>query len=164
MAYHRISSHVTAVDYQFVGLRCVAMTMVSRAAHGLASEPTQREPSAPLEPPTRGRRLRVSIQSKLLLMLLVTSVLSSAVVGVIGYESGQSSLRASVFDRLTEIRQSQSRQLETGISDLENSLLVYSHGATAIEAVNAFTAGFDELGSATISPTQQQALDDYYSK
>ena len=51
---------------------------------------------------------RVSIQSKLLVMLLLTSILSAAVVGAIGYQSGRNSLRASVFDRLTEIRQSQS--------------------------------------------------------
>ena len=45
-------------------------------------------------------------------MLLLTSILSAAVVGAIGYQSGRNSLRASVFDRLTEIRQSQIRQLQ----------------------------------------------------
>jgi hypothetical protein len=35
-------------------------------------------------------------------MLLVTSIVSAAVVGFIGYESGRTSLRASMFDRLTE--------------------------------------------------------------
>ena len=59
---------------------------------------------------------RISIQSKLLVMLLVTSILSAAVVGFIGYQSGRSSLRASVFDRLTEVRASQSRQLEAPTS------------------------------------------------
>ena len=48
---------------------------------------------------------RVSIQSKLLVMLLITSVLSAAVVGFIGYSSGRASLQASVFDQMTEIRQ-----------------------------------------------------------
>ena len=48
---------------------------------------------------------RVSIQSKLLVMLLITSVLSAAVVGFIGLSSGRASLQASVFDRMTEIRQ-----------------------------------------------------------
>ena len=114
----------------------------------------------------RRRRVmsRVSIQSKLLVMLLLTSVLSAAVVGAIGYQSGRNSLRASVFDRLTEIRQSQSRQLQIGISDLKNSLVVYSRGSTASQAIAAFTAGFDQLGAATIDPAQQQALDDYYAK
>ncbi len=45
----------------------------------------------------------MSIQSKLLVMLLVTSILSAAVVGAIGFNSGRTSLRASVFERLTEI-------------------------------------------------------------
>src|ERR1043165_1470332 len=81
---------------------------------------------------------RISIQSKLLLMLLVTSVLSAAVVGAIGYQSGRSSLRESVFDRLTEIRQSQSRQLQEGIGDLKDSLVIYSRGATSTQAIQAF--------------------------
>nr|WP_163799442.1 adenylate/guanylate cyclase domain-containing protein [Mycolicibacterium sediminis] len=96
-------------------------------------------------------------------MLLMTSVLSAAVVGAIGYQSGQSSLRASVFDRLTEIRASQSRQLAAQFDDLKNSLVVYSRGATATQALEAFTAGFDQLAGATIAPAQQQALVDYYT-
>lgn len=119
------------------------------------------------ESATRSRRRlmsRVSIQSKLLVMLLLTSILSAAVVGAIGYQSGRSSLRASVFDRLTEIRQSQSRSLQDGVADLKNSLVVYSRGSTATQAIGEFTAGYDQLATATVTPTQEQALDDYYTK
>jgi hypothetical protein len=73
-------------------------------------------------------------------------------------------LRTSVFERLTEIRQSQSRQLQAGIADLKNSLVTYSRGSTASQALEAFTAGFDQLGAAAINPAQQQSLDDYYAK
>ncbi len=107
---------------------------------------------------------RISIQSKLLAMLLVTSVLCAAVVGFIGYQSGRSSLRASVFDRLTEIRGSQARQLEAQFSDLKNSLVIYTRGATTTEAVRAFTAGFDQLNDSTINPGQWQAIVNYYNK
>ncbi|MDP9165861.1 MAG: cache domain-containing protein, partial [Actinomycetota bacterium] len=107
---------------------------------------------------------RVSIQSKLLVMLLLTSILSAAVVGAIGYQSGRSSLRASVFDRLTELRQAQSRSLQIGLQDLKNSLVVYSRGSTATMAISDFTAGFDQLTNATIDPAQQQGLVDYYTK
>jgi class 3 adenylate cyclase len=112
------------------------------------------------------RRLlsRVSIQSKLLVMLLLTSILSAAIVGAIGYQSGRNSLRNSVFDRLTEIRQSQSRQLQHGIQDLKDSLVIYSRGSTATQAIGAFTAGFDQLATSTVNPAQQQSLVDYYSK
>ncbi|MGE2729136.1 adenylate/guanylate cyclase domain-containing protein [Mycolicibacterium vaccae] len=106
----------------------------------------------------------MSIQSKLLLMLLMTSILSAAVVGAIGYQSGRSSLSNSVFDRLTEIRGSQSRQLETLFSDLQNSLVIYSRGATASEAIGEFTAGFRELGDAQIDAAQATDLYRYYNR
>lgn len=112
---------------------------------------------------TRSLMSRVSIQSKLLIMLLLTSILSAAVVGFIGYQSGRTSLRNSVFDRLTEIRQSQTRQLQAQFSDLKNSLVIYSRGSTATQAIEAFTAGFDQLGDAVINPVQQQSLVDYYN-
>jgi class 3 adenylate cyclase len=124
---------------------------------------------APLDPPARPKReprrllSRVSIQSKILVMLLLTSVLSAAIVGAIGYQSGRNSLRTSAFERLTEIRQSQSRQLQAGIQDLKNSLVIYSRGSTTTQAIEAFTAGFDQLNASTISPAQQQSLVDYYT-
>lgn len=124
-------------------------------------------PSGPAPRPISFRRRvlsRISIQSKLLAMLLVTSVLSAAVVGFIGYESGRSSLRASVFDRLTEIRASQTRQLEAQFSDLKNSLVIYTRGETATQAVRAFTAGFDQLNDSTIDPAQSQSIVNYYKQ
>ncbi|MGV0782995.1 adenylate/guanylate cyclase domain-containing protein [Mycolicibacterium sp. XJ775] len=117
--------------------------------------------------PTRTVRRRVmsriSIQSKLLVMLLATSILSAAVVGAIGYQSGRSSLRQSVFDRLTEVRESQTRQLESKFADLEDSLIVYTRGTTTVEAVEAFSSAFGQLGNSTINPQQWQSIVDYYN-
>ena len=124
---------------------------------------TQPEP-APKPRSLRRRVLsRISIQSKLLVMLLLTSILSAAVVGAIGYQSGRSSLRASVFDRLTEIRGSQSRQLESKFTDLEDSLIIYTRGATTTQAIEAFTSAFDQLDNSTINPAQWQSVVDYYN-
>lgn len=75
---------------------------------------------------------------------------------------GPKLLRDSVFDRLTEIRTAQARQLETQFRSFRNSLVIYTRGTTAIEAARAFTAGFDQLGDATISPAQQKAITDWY--
>lgn len=129
---------------------------------------TAAETPDPETPPHKRRHLRrrvmsrISIQSKLLAMLLITSVLSAAVVGAIGYQSGRSSLRNSVFDRLTEIRSAQTRQLEAEFQYLRDSLVVYTRGTTATEAARAFTAGFDQLDNAVVTPAQQQAVVDYY--
>ena len=106
---------------------------------------------------------RISIQSKLLVMLLLTSILSAAVVGYIGYQSGRSSLRAAVFDALTEIRASQSRQLAGEFNDLKNSLITYTRGATTVDAIQDFTVAFDQLAEAPTNPADQQQLVDYYN-
>lgn len=129
---------------------------------------TEAEPMHPEVPARRQRRprrrvlSRLSIQSKLLAMLLLTSVISAAVVGCIGYQSGRSSLRNAVFDQLTEIRSAQTRQLQAQLRFLHDSLLIYTKGTTATEAARAFTAGFDQLNDAAITPAQQQAIVDYY--
>jgi class 3 adenylate cyclase len=47
--------------------------------------------------------------------------------------------------------------------DLSNSLAVYSRGYTADEAMQAFSAGFDQLADAPSDPGQQQALESYYT-
>lgn len=110
----------------------------------------------------RGFLERLSIQSKLMLMLLTISVLATAIAGGIGFQSGRSSLRAAVFDRLTSIREAQSRVLELGLRDLTGSLVVLSRGETVSGAMNAFNAGFEQLAGATITPEQDRALVDFY--
>lgn len=145
--------------------------MTTRAEPDTAAEPPATGTPLPHEHPEPFARLRnlrapllsrVSILSKLLVMLLLTSILSAAVVGYIGYQSGRSSLRSAVFDALTEIRASQGRQLEGEFTDLKNSLITYTRGATTVEAIQAFAAAFDELADAPVSPAQRQALAGYY--
>jgi hypothetical protein len=81
------------------------------------------QPESAPKPRSLRRRVlsRVSIQSKLLMMLLVTSILSAAVVGAIGYQSGRSSLRASVFDALTGDSAIPNRELQAQVTELQNS-------------------------------------------
>lgn len=126
--------------------------------------------SAPVAGDTRVDRIRrrrplnrVSIQSKLILMMVLCTVVAATVVGIIAFQTGRSSLRASVFNRLTEVRESQSRELSGQISDLKNSLIIYCRGATTTSALEAFTAGFDQLSNATIPPPEWQSIVDYYN-
>jgi class 3 adenylate cyclase len=132
-----------------------------------SGEPTNSVPEGETTPAGKsGRRrwpFRVSVQSKLLLMLLVCSILSMAVIGAVGFEAGRSALRSLASVRLIELRESQKRAVETLFADLTNSLIVHSRGSTAVEAVQAFTVAFDLLANATISPAQQQAIVTYYN-
>src|ERR1700758_2489836 len=113
----------------------------------------------------RRRRLltQISIQSKLVVMRVLCTIVAAAVVGFIAFHAGRGEMRKQVFNRLTELRESQSRAIKGEFTDLENSLIVYSHGAVVGPALDAFIAGFDQLANATISPAQQQAIVDYYN-
>ncbi len=105
---------------------------------------------------------RVSIQSKLMLMLLAMTVLATAIAGGIGFQSGRSSLREAVFDRLTSVREAQARVLQIGLADIKSSLIIYSRGETVAGALSAFSSGFDDLSDAAVTTAQTQAIADYY--
>ena len=112
--------------------------------------------------PRRRRVFRLGIQSKLLMTLLICSILSVAVVGLIGALSGRTALRQVEAERLTELRESQKRQLLALFKEVTNSLVVYSGGFSIVDAERAFTTGVGQLGNAQIAPAQEQALINYY--
>lgn len=97
-----------------------------------------------------------------MVMLLVSSLASLAVIGVVEYVSGRNTLMPVAAERMTQLREAQKRAIEMLFDDLSNSLAIYSRGYTADEAVLAFTAGFDQLADAPTDPGQGQELENYY--
>ena len=65
--------------------------------------------------PRPRRRAGLSIYSILLIMLLSVSVLSSIVVGIIGYVNGTEALRSIAYDRLVEIRENRAREVAAAV-------------------------------------------------
>lgn len=106
---------------------------------------------------------RISIQSKLILMLVLCAILAAAVVGGIAFTAGRDALRTAVFNRLVQVREFQARALENQITDLKDALIVYTHGGTTEAALRDFTAGFDQLATSTVKPEQWQSVVDYYT-
>lgn len=107
-------------------------------------------------------RFRLGIQSKILIMMLLSSILGVAVIGFIGAMSGRNALRQVESERLIELRESQKRAVQALFREVSNSLIVWSGGFSVNDATTALTADFAQLGNATITPAQQQALVTYY--
>ncbi|MEL4319840.1 adenylate/guanylate cyclase domain-containing protein [Leifsonia sp. YIM 134122] len=133
-------------------------------------EPAQPSPSTtrtvqPRVPRVRrGRRLSgFSIQSKLLVMLLGVSLLSSIVVGAIGFANGQDSLRAAAFDQLTTIRELRTEEIQREFSSIQRGVMLDSRNESAVQAASAFIDAFAELQDSAITPAQDAALLDFYS-
>lgn len=106
---------------------------------------------------------RFSIQSKLILMLVLCTILAAAIVGGIAYQTGRNSLRVAAVNRLTEILEAQKRTVTEQVTDLRNALVTYTHGTMAQEALREFSAGFDQLANAQITPEMTKAIADYYN-
>jgi len=110
------------------------------------------------------RRLgaRLSIKTKLMIILLLTSVASVAVVGFVEFQYGAQELQRAATNKLVQARELQSRSVTGLFAEMTNSLIVFSGGATVAAAVQGFTAGFDELARAAVTPEQQKKIEAYY--
>jgi class 3 adenylate cyclase len=125
----------------------------------------------PTPPPAQGTivlpsttaRAGLSIRSILLIMLLLVSVASSVVVGLIGYVNGRDSLRQAAFDRLIEVRDSRARELHGLFDTIESTLLLNARGESVREAVQAFSAGFADLERGELSDDDRATLEAYYT-
>ena len=108
-------------------------------------------------------RAGLSIRSILLIMLLLVSIGSSVVVGVIGYVNGRNSLQDAAYDRLTEVRDSRAVEIQGLFANIENNMLLNSRGDSVQGAMEAFTAGFNDLESSTLTADQKTQLTGYYT-
>ena len=118
------------------------------------------DPTSAVRSP-RARRL-ASIQTWLLLTLLVVSVGVTVVTGVLGYHNGTTSLRDAAQDRVVEVRDSRAREIERLYATIENQLVVAAQGSSVVDAVSAFSAGFDELDATGPGPGEAKAVADWY--
>ncbi len=115
----------------------------------------------PVAAPAR-RRNGLSLQSILLIMLLLVSITSNVVVGILGYINGNESLRSAAIERVVEVRDSRAREIVRLFETIENSLLVHARGESIRGASAAFNAAFRELEEAELTPEQESKLDAYY--
>ena len=105
----------------------------------------------------------LSIQSILLIMLLSVSILSSVVIGAIGFVNGRESLRDAAFASLSEVRDSRAREVRGLFDTIEDSLLVESRGQSVTGATTAFASAFSDLADTELTGDESEALDAYYS-
>lgn len=110
------------------------------------------------------RRHGLSIQSTVLVMLLAVSVTSNVLVGVIGYVNATDSLRDAAFQRLIEVRDSRTREVERLFSTIERTIVVHSRGQSVIDATGAFSAAMQQLDDSELDDEQAQTLTAYYDE
>ncbi len=106
--------------------------------------------------------MRVSIKSKLMLMLMGVSLTSAALVAVVAYRSGHKGLTDSAFDRLTSVRAAKANQIESYLQRVNAQVQTLGEDQMIADAMTRFGDAFRELEAQAIPPTWDDNLDAYY--
>ena len=93
----------------------------------------------------RLNRAGLSIQSKLLIMLLSVSLVSSVVVGAIGFVNGRQSLHDSAINQLITIRSMRAAEITNAIETVKLDASLHSRNLSAQTMSATLNAAFDEL-------------------
>ena len=107
---------------------------------------------------------RLSVQSKLMSMLLAVSIGSIIVIAYEGYRSGRKALAGSFEKQLTSLRAAKARQIENYFQRLSSEVQVYGNTPSTIEAMKAFTSAYDSVlsESDSIDARRTDGLRDFY--
>jgi hypothetical protein len=107
---------------------------------------------------------KLGIQSKLISLVLLVSLVSIALTGLASYTSSQNSMLLAGNNQLAGLRNARAQATETLFSSLQEQVLTLGYQTMVIDAINQFKPAFEILEANQIDPTQRQKLQDYYTK
>jgi class 3 adenylate cyclase len=105
---------------------------------------------------------RLSIQSKMILLLLTVSLLSISSVAWVGYTFGKVALTRAVEDQLRGMRATKTSTLKTMLEALRDEAISMSDSRIVIEGLKDFRMSFRELGSSRLLPEEEAKLENFY--
>ncbi|WP_232756333.1 adenylate/guanylate cyclase domain-containing protein [Vulcanococcus limneticus] len=113
---------------------------------------------------SRGSVNRLSIKSKLILMLLLVSGFSTLFSAALGYRSGQINLTNRVFNQLTSVRASKAYQIESYFRNIQNHTQTLSEDLSIVAAVQQFDAAYQQLNTVPEPAAAGPAVETYYRR
>ncbi len=105
---------------------------------------------------------RLSIRSKLVMLLLLASIVSMLVVAWQGYRSGKDALTHAVINQLTTLREAKSQQVAAYLSDIHDQVLALSENSAIVAALDEFRTAYRLAEREELSPKAKQTLSAYY--
>ena len=107
---------------------------------------------------------KLSIQSKLMLILLVVCISSISAIASIGYYSGQQNLSNSIFNQLISLRESKAHQIETYFKNLRSQVKTFSTMPSVVSSMKELKVAYEEIAEKPVSPNWNNQLKDYYQE
>ena len=106
---------------------------------------------------------KLGVQSKVLAMVLLASLLSLLLTGLVSYSIGSHVLTTTVTNQLVALRDSRAEALKDYFGFLSNHVLTMSEGFLVIDGLKDFRAAYPKLQNTTLSADQQKKLVAYYT-
>lgn len=105
---------------------------------------------------------RLSIQTKMILLLLAVSLSSIAVVAWNSYKSGRSALIRAAEDHLKGVQVAKTTTLKAMLDSLRDQVISMSDSHVTIEGMREFRAAYKSLNAASLTPEQSEKLEGFY--
>lgn len=105
---------------------------------------------------------RLSIQSKMILLLLCVSLSSIGIIACIGYSSAKSALIHSAENQLQGVRVAKTTTIKEMLDALRDQVISLSDSRAAIDGMNDFRQAFRELANKTITTEESEKLTNFY--
>jgi class 3 adenylate cyclase len=106
---------------------------------------------------------RLSIQSKLMVMLLAVSLATILVTAYVGYSTGREALVQTLFNQMTVLRTSRAREVQAYLAGVRNNAITLSASPIAIAAMRSFREAFAQLEKeADLPQTANAQLSRFY--
>jgi len=106
---------------------------------------------------------QLGVQSKVLAMVLLASMLSLLLTGLVSYSIGSHVLTTAVTNQLVALRNSRVEAIRDYFGFLSNHVLTMSEGFLVIDGLKDFRAAYPKLQNTTLSAEQQKKLVAYYT-
>jgi hypothetical protein len=107
-------------------------------------------------------RLRLSLRSQLMLMLISVSAAAMLVIAYLGYHSGELNLTTRIFEQLTSVRASKAYQMQGYFRSLYSQTEALSEDLMVVDAMKEFSRAYQELEARSIPESWRQSIDQFY--
>jgi len=106
---------------------------------------------------------KLGVQSKVLAMVLLASLLSLLLTGLLSYNIGSNVVATAVTNQLVAMRNSRAEALKDYFGFLRNHVLTMSEGFLVVDSIRDFRAAFPKLQNTKLNPEQRKKLVAYYT-
>ena len=105
---------------------------------------------------------RLSIQTKMILLLLAVSLSSIAVVAWNSYKSGRVALIRAAEDHLKGVQVAKTTTLKAMLDSLRDQVISMSDSHVTIDGMRDFRAAYKSLNAASLTQEQSEKLEGFY--